>query len=183
LQRVVEGLLQLVRTAKSCRRAATTRAYDSSPPYKNILWIILTIAIMRVSNLVVAIVSLVVLVTTAECVGPTKGGADGKRPTRSVAAELAAAAGTTEPDVANNESIARSLQEDENKNRAGITDNSSASGGPSDKHLAEILQKEEDNKVCTSSPAKKSNKRIFQPRSKAKAACDALTVCCCSSLV
>jgi hypothetical protein len=115
---------------------------------------------MRVSNLVVAIVSLIVLVTTAECVGSTKGGADGKRASRSVAAELAAAAAPTEADVANNESIARSLQDDENKKQADITDNSSASGGPSSEHLARILQK-----------------------AKAKGACDATTVCCCALLV
>jgi hypothetical protein len=138
---------------------------------------------MRVSNLVVAIVLLVVLVTTAECVGSTKGGADGKRASRSVAAELAAAAATPEADVANNESIARTLQEDENKKRADITDNSSASGGPSSEHLARILEKEEDSKTCTMSPAKKTNKRIFQPRSKAKGACDATTVCCCALFV
>ncbi len=138
---------------------------------------------MRVSNLVVAIVLLGVLVTTAECVGPTKGGSDGKRPTRSITAELAAAAATTEADVANNESIARSLQEDENKKQPDITDNTSAIGGPSDEHLAQILQTEENNKKCASPPAKKSNKRIFQPRSKAKGPCDAPTVRHYSNLV
>jgi hypothetical protein len=177
LRRVVEGPLQLF------TYIVHARAYGSSPPYKNIFGTILTIAIMRVSNLVVAIVSLVVLVTTAECVGSTKGGADGKRVSRSVAAELAAAAATPEADVANNESIARTLQEDENKKRADITDNSSASGGPSSEHLARILQQEEDSKTCTMSPAKKTNKRIFQPRMKARGACDATTVCCCSILV
>ena len=144
---------------------------------------------MRVSNLVFAIVSLIVLVTTftAECVGSAKGGTDGKRTSRSVAAELAAAAGaaaTTEVDVSNNESIARSLQEDENKKQADITNGSSAGGGPSSEHLARILQKEEEDKACASrndsSPAQKTNKRTFQLRSKAKGSGDAIMVYCCS---
>ena len=143
---------------------------------------------MRVSNLVFAIVSLIVLVTTftAECVGSAKGGTDGKRTSRSVAAELAAAAGaaaTTEVDVSNNESIARSLQEDENKKQADITNGSSAGGGPSSEHLARILQEEED-KACASrndsSPAQKTNKRTFQLRSKAKGSGNAIMVYCCS---
>ena len=136
------------------------------------------IAIMRVSNLVVAIVSLIVLVTTftAECGGSNKGVTDGKRTSRSVTAELVAAAATTEADVANNESIARTLQDDENKKQADITNGSSAGGGPSSEHLARILQKEEEDKACAqrngSSPAKKTNKRTFQLRMKAKGAGD-----------
>ena len=131
---------------------------------------------MRVSNLVVAIISLIVLVTsfTAECGGANKGGADEKRPSRSVSAELAAAAKATEPDVANDESIARSLQADEN-----------ATGAPSSEHLARVLVKEEEDKACASkngsSPAKKTNKRTFQLRTKAKGAGEAATVYSCRS--
>ncbi len=60
MRRVVEELLQLF------TYIVHASAYGSSPPYKNILGTIITIAIMRVSNLVVAIVLLVVLVTTAD---------------------------------------------------------------------------------------------------------------------
>ena len=143
------------------------------------------IATMRVSTLEVAIVLLIVLVTTftAECAGSSKGGTDStpKRNSRSVAAELAAAAATTEADVSNNETIARSMQEEENKKQADVTNCSSGTGGPSSEHLARVLQKEEDDKACAprnaSSPAQKSNKRTFQLRMKAKAASDANMVC------
>ena len=104
----------------------------------------------------------------------TRGGltGPGKRPSRSVSAELAAAATAIEPDVANDESIARSLQADEN-----------ATGAPSSEHLARVLVKEEEDKACASkngsSPAKKTNKRTFQLRTKAKGAGDAATVYSC----
>ena len=141
---------------------------------------------MRVSNLVVAIVSLIVLVTTftAECGGSTKGGTDSatKRASRSVSAELAAAAATTEAEVSNNETIARTLQEEENKKQADATNGSMASGAPSSEHLARVLQEEEDKKACAprngTSSAKKTNKRTFQLRMKAKSAAgDASMVC------
>ena len=148
------------------------------------------IAIMRVSNLVVAIVSLIVLVTTftAECGGSAKGGTDNKRASRSVSAELAAAAATTDAEVSNNETIARTLQEEENKKQ--VTNGSMASGAPSSEHLARVLQEEEDKKACAprndTSSAKKTNKRTFQLRTKAKAAGgDANTVhsiCACCFL-
>ena len=135
---------------------------------------------MRVSNLVLAIVSLVVLATTftAECGGSTKGGTDGtpKRASRSVSAELAAAATTVESDVSNNETIARSMQEEENKKQAEVTNGSMASGAPSSEYLARILHEEEEKKACAprndSSSAKKTNKRSFQPRTKAKGSSD-----------
>ena len=141
------------------------------------------------SYLVVAIVSLIVLVTTftAECAGSAKGGTDNKRASRSVSAELAVAAATTEAEVSNNETIARTLQEEENKKQ--VTNGSMASGAPSSEHLARVLQEEEDKKACApqnnASSAKKTNKRTFQPRTKAKAAAgDATTVysvCTCST--
>ena len=128
---------------------------------------------MRVSNLVLLVVSILVMAmaSTIECAGGAKGGEGGgkdvsKRTTRNTGAALTEAA---------DELLAQTLQDAENTK---LVSENASSGAPSSEHLARVLQDEEDKKagvnVCASATEKRAKRKPQLTAKRSHSASDAV---------